>query len=82
MAITESSLVKVSYGAIVVIATSVIGFTLWLSAINEKAQANALHIKELREDRKIEIELLRDVRGRVAKIEGYLEAMVPKKGDK
>jgi hypothetical protein len=35
--ISESRFLSVSYGALVIVASAVIGFTLWLSAINETA---------------------------------------------
>lgn len=71
--VTENKLFTFSAGAIFVIATSVIGFTLWLSAINEKAQANYLHIQDLKEDKDVQTEMLRNIDRRTAKMEGILE---------
>lgn len=79
MAIGENKILQITYGALVVVASSVIGFTMWLSSISNKAEANNIHIKEIREDRKTEIQLLMELDRRTARMEGLLEAMVPRK---
>ena len=78
MTIGENKMLQITYGALVVVATSVIGFTMWLSSISNKAEANLIHIKEIKEDRKLEIELLQALDRRTARMEGYLKAIVPK----
>ena len=79
MAVSESSLLRISYGALVFAMSVVIGFTLWLSAINEKAQANTINLHELRNDKHVELDLLRALSDRTARIEGILEAMMSRK---
>ena len=76
--IGENKFLQVTYGALVVIATSVIGFTMWLSSISSKAEANNIHIQEMKTDRKLELELLQELDRRTARMEGYLKAIMPK----
>lgn len=77
--IGENKFLQVTYGALVVVATSVIGFTMWLSSISSKAEANNIHIQEIKSDRKMELELLQALDRRTARMEGYLKALVPNK---
>lgn len=77
--ISESRFLSLSYGALVFIASGVIAFTMWLSSIDSTARANTIQIGYIQEDDDLQLKILRDVDRRTAKIEGLLEAMVPRK---
>jgi hypothetical protein len=63
----------------VIVASAVIGFTLWLSAINETAMANSENIHEMKQDEREQTSILRGIDRRTSRIEGLIEAMMPRK---
>ena len=72
--ISEDNLIKISWGALAVSASTIIGFVFWLSALHSTALTNTQAIQRSNE---VFIELnknLSNIDKRLSSIEGYLKA--------
>ena len=76
--ISEAKLVSISYGVIGVFIASLVGFVLWLTAINSTALANSAAIMEMKQDDRAQLEILRNIDRRTAKIEGEIGLLINK----
>lgn len=79
MEISEAKIVKVSWGALIVGASILIGFSAWMTSVDSRASAAQDSIDTLKEDNKGSSALLKNIEHRLQRIEILLENILTNK---
>jgi hypothetical protein len=82
MQISEAKIIKVSWGALIVGASILIGFSAWMTSVDSRASAAQQNIEQLKLDNKDNAGILQKIDNRLQRIEILLEDILTNKKTK